>query len=300
MQPLQSAPFNLAPGSSPSEISFMYGKSLETHDWWANPSLTRAKEKMRTLNRWRYKSTRPCYKIIHPCTLHSGDPHHRNMYWWLLHHKRNDYGLRNTATSLKRGWISQIQTTQPSGWSGSWDLLSPLTKGLATNGVDFLPSVPCLSLRSVGRCASANSVFQWSSQRCGGDGRKHDFLSDTQKSKYCRAHLCCVFKSQNSNKVWDYKQKENVTPRCVVSIQKQSLVCTPRRAGEGVQVSGVILSVFLGALRSWFWYWRDNLWDNHGSFLDLTTAYYIHVTKGERESWSWATYNVFSLARQIL
>lgn len=56
------------------------------------------------------------------------------------------------------------------------------------------------------------------------------------------------------NKAGDYKQKENVTPQCVVSMQKQSPVFTPKRAGEGVQVSGVILFVFLGALRSWFWY----------------------------------------------
>lgn len=80
--------FQLAMGNSPSEPSFMHGKSLEIHDWWTNPSLTRAEKKMRALNRWRYKSIRPCYEIIHLCTPHSGDTHHRNTYCWVLYHKR--------------------------------------------------------------------------------------------------------------------------------------------------------------------------------------------------------------------
>lgn len=98
--------FQLATGNSPSEISFMHGKSLETHDWWTNPCLTRAEEKMRVLNRWRYKSIRPCYKIIHLCTPHSDDTHHRNTYWWLLHHKRNDYRLRTQQPAWRgAGWF---------------------------------------------------------------------------------------------------------------------------------------------------------------------------------------------------
>lgn len=168
MQPLGKAPFNLAMENAPSETKLYI---------WQIPwdSLLMCKS---ALNRWRYKSARPCYKIIPLCTQHSVTGITETHNCLLLHLDLKHGRCWAHSNQPERGltyWHanSTVFLIIRSSWGF---FLYPVSTSLTTaNGVDFLRPLTCLLLKSMGRCANTNEVFQCQSQRC--DGRCHSVIN---------------------------------------------------------------------------------------------------------------------------